>query len=187
VCRAAGCSPSFEGDVWVNPDPSPPLYPNVITLAPGAQRDAASRIPALRDQLVGPWAVKDSFSALDLSDAGFKLLFDAEWLYRPVSGVEAPPAAWTPVLDVGDLPPSLLDDPDVRFLSNGSGGVIANRGGGVIGLSNATGTGLDRAGIAAAASLWPGLPLVGYANGVALEEMVALGFEPVGPLRVWTT
>ena len=187
VCRAHGCAPSFDGDLWVNPDPAPPYYPNLITLAPRAEREAAGRIAALRDRLPVGWGVKDSFSAMDLSDAGFKLLFDAEWLYRPVSGIEAATGAWKPVRDSRDLPSSLLHDADVQFLSNGDGGVIANRGGGAIGLSNATGAGLDRAGLAAASSLWPGLPLVGYAEGDELKAMLDLGFEPVGPLRVWTT
>ena len=185
VCRAVGCVPRFEGDVWVNPDPSPPFYPNVITLAPGAERAAAARIGELLPILPEGWGVKDSFNSLALSEAGFHVLFEAEWLYRPVTASDDDPRAWAAVDDAGDLPVPLLDDPDVRFLSDGAGGIVANRAGGVIGLSNPSGTGLDRAGIAAAAALWPGLPLVGYAWGEELDAMLALGFEPVGPLRVW--
>jgi len=34
--------------------------------------------------------------------------------------------------------------------------------------------------------VFPGLPLVGYERGSELDAMVALGFERLGPLRVWT-
>ena len=185
VCRAAGCASAFDGDLWWNRDPAPPYYPNVITLAPGVERDAARRIGELRGVLPAGWGVKDSFRSLDLSAAGFTVLFEAEWLYRPVSGSEADPGPWKLSGDSGELPAALIEDPDVRFLASGEGRVVANRGGGVIGLSNATGVGVDRAGLASASQLWPGLPLVGYASGAELKAMLTLGFEPVGPLRVW--
>ncbi|HZQ86640.1 MAG TPA: hypothetical protein VFA83_17470 [Acidimicrobiales bacterium] len=185
VCRAAGCAPAFDGDVWSTPDPSPRYYPNVITLAPGVEREAARRIGELRGVLPAGWGVKDSFRSLDLSAAGFTVLFEAEWLYRPVSGSDADAGPWKSSGETGDLPAVLLADPDVRFLTSGQGSVVANRGGGVIGLSNATGVGVDRAGLAFASQQWPGLPLVGYASGAELKAMLTLGFEPVGPLRVW--
>jgi hypothetical protein len=185
VCRAAGATPLFDGDVWCNPDRSPPFYPNIITLAPGAERAAAERIAELRGALPAGWGVKDSFSRLDLSAAGFSVLFEAEWLYRPVSGADHDSGRWRAAPDTGDLPPSLLAHPDVRFLTSGEASVVVNRAGGVAGLSNATGVGLDGAGLAAASRLWPGLPLAGYASGAELKAMLALGFEPVGPLRVW--
>jgi hypothetical protein len=185
VCRAAGCASAFDGDLWWNPDPAPAYYPNVITLAPGVERDAARRIAELRGALPVGWGVKDSFRSLDLSTAGFTVLFEAEWLYRPVSGSDADPGPWQLSSDTGDLAASLLEHPDVRFVTSGQGSVIANRGGGVIGLSNVTGVGIDRAGLAFASQLWPGLPLAGYASGAELEALVTLGFEPVGALRVW--
>lgn len=185
VCRAAGCAPAFDSELWWNPDPAPPYYPNVITLAPGVERDAARRIGELRGVLPAGWGVKDSFRSLDLSGAGFTVLFEAEWLYRPVSESDADSGPWKLSRDTADLPPSLSDHPDVQFLTSGQGRVIANRGGGVIGLSNASGAGLDRAGLAFASQLWPGLPLVGYASDAELEAMLLLGFEPVGPVRVW--
>jgi len=185
VCRAAGCASAFDGDLWWNPDPAPPYYPNLITLAPGVEREAARRIGELRGALPAGWGVKDSFRSLDLSAAGFTVLIEAEWLYRPVSGSDADPGGWKLSGDAGELPAALLDDPDVRFLASGDASVVASRGGGVIGLSNATGAGVDRAGLAFASQLWPGLPLVGYASGAELNTMLTLGFEPVGPLRVW--
>ena len=187
VCRACACSPTFADDVWVNPDPSPPLFPNVISLAPSATAAAHAAVHDLRRRLSTGWAVKDSFRTLALEGLGFEVLFEAEWLYRPWVGVDDVAGTWTLVADTRDLPEALLDDADVAFFSTEGADVIANRGGGAVGLSNATGTGVDRACIAAVESLWPGLPLVGYAYGDELKAMISLGFEPVGGLRVWTT
>jgi hypothetical protein len=69
-------------------------------------------------------------------------------------------------------------------------GAIANRTDDVVGLSNVF------APEGAAARFWPGcigtaidafagLPLVGYESGGELAIALALGFEAVGPLRVW--
>jgi hypothetical protein len=35
------------------------------------------------------------------------------------------------------------------------------------------------------ARAFPGLPIVGYEHGDELAAWCALGFEPLGPLRVW--
>lgn len=96
--------------------------------------------------------------------------------------------------------PDLLDDPDIVLLAaNGPAGiaavVVANRSddgsGPVAGISNVVVPETDglafRAGaVGAVRSAFPGLPLVGYEGGADLEAMVALGFERLGPLRVWT-
>jgi hypothetical protein len=39
--------------------------------------------------------------------------------------------------------------------------------------------------LAAAAARFPGLPVVGYESGDALEVASRHGFQPIGPLRVW--
>jgi hypothetical protein len=93
------------------------------------------------------------------------------------------------------FPPSLLADPGVAFFACHRGqelvaGGIANRAAGVVGLSNvfvasaeprAVWAGLIDAALAA----FPGLPLVGYQRGAALDAAMACGFGPIGPLRVW--
>lgn len=93
------------------------------------------------------------------------------------------------------FPGSLLADPEHAFFAGSAGneiiaGGIANRTGSVVGLSNifvnsgdviAVWTELiNRAGHA-----FPGLPLVGYERGSALEAALACGFKVIGPLRVW--
>ncbi len=93
--------------------------------------------------------------------------------------------------------PELLDDGECVFLSvvdrgQTLAGAIANRHAGVVGLSNTFGTdgsSRDRlATIIAAARVLhdpDGLPLVGYQGRSQLPTFLELGFEAVGPLRVW--
>jgi hypothetical protein len=69
-------------------------------------------------------------------------------------------------------------------------GAIANRTGDVVGLSNLFVPGRDpepyRAGcVAAVMEAFPGLPIVGYETGQELAAARTLGFEELGPLRVW--
>ncbi len=93
------------------------------------------------------------------------------------------------------FPPALLADPDIVFIAAYLGnrivaGAIANRTDDVVGLSNVF------APDGAAARFWPGcvgaamdafagLALVGYESGDELAIALALGFEALGPLRVW--
>ena len=95
--------------------------------------------------------------------------------------------------------PALLSDPDIVFLAAYRRGrivgvVVGSRSdhgsGQVAGVSNlvlpAKGGEEYRAGaVAAVRSAYPDLPLVSYDNGSDLEAMISLGFEPLGPLRVW--
>jgi hypothetical protein len=93
------------------------------------------------------------------------------------------------------LPDSLARHPDVavfQALREGHivGGGIANLAGGVIGLSNLFGMpgeseALWHGAVAAAASVFPGIPLVGYEHGEALAQARAAGFEAMGPVTVW--
>jgi hypothetical protein len=68
-------------------------------------------------------------------------------------------------------------------------GDIANRSGDVVGVSNVFAHADAKrswAGcLAASIDAFPGLPLVGYERGDELVIAQALGFEAMGPLRVW--
>jgi hypothetical protein len=147
ICRSHGCPGEFLDDVWVNRHRAPPFYPNVVTLT-GVQGSSA-QLAAIHDLILGgivkPWAVKDSFCTLDLAPLGFRVLFEATWIWRPpslvvpinmdIAGVHwaqvtQPPelvdweAAWRgPVLDEpGVAPahiflPALLADPAIAFIA----------------------------------------------------------------------
>ncbi len=129
-------------------------------------------------------------------------LADVEW--RTVdhpSELVAWEAAWAgdPVDQFIDHPavfmPALLADPDIAFVAayqaeRSIAGAIANRTPGVVGLSNVFAPSLHQstfwAGcVAAVIDAFPGLPVVGYERGEELVLAQVLGFEIVGPLRIW--
>jgi hypothetical protein len=84
LCRAHGASGEFDEAAWLNRHPVPRFYPNLVTLS--SQGHAAAQLAHVQDliasNLAGQWAVKDSFSELDLAELGFQLLFEATWLWR---------------------------------------------------------------------------------------------------------
>jgi len=92
--------------------------------------------------------------------------------------------------------PSLLDDKDIAMVARYRdgrivAGAVANRSDGVVGWSNFFAPAaemLDRAreSLATIAAVFPGSPIVGYEQGAELRNAHALGFESLGPLRVWT-
>jgi hypothetical protein len=96
--------------------------------------------------------------------------------------------------------PALLAEPGVAFLAGSREGAIvavavanatvANLTGEVVGLSNVFAPEEDAddawaGAVALASDLFPGRPLVGYERGDDLARAQAVGFEPVGELRVW--
>jgi hypothetical protein len=72
VCRTHAIPGRLDPDFWVQPRKGPPYYSNCITLS----RSGETR------QLAAIESLKDSFASLDLSAAGFRTLFDAEWFWR---------------------------------------------------------------------------------------------------------
>ena len=87
VCRAHGRPGTVRKAVWATQHAVPPFFPNAVTLG-GAEASAAHAAAVqelIAARLPGAWAVKDSFCTLDLHRLGFSLLFEAEWVYRPVS------------------------------------------------------------------------------------------------------
>ncbi|HVJ42112.1 MAG TPA: hypothetical protein VM639_11465 [Dongiaceae bacterium] len=146
MLRAHGCATHFSEHLWFTTAAAPRYYPNVVTLSgPGAtasQLAAIGSLAAAARKAHLPFAVKDSFSLLDLAPLGFSRLFEAEWLHRPANRrqAEAPPAvdSWQVIATAGELlsweaawgncdwrnsdsaalfPPSLLTDPRVRIIA----------------------------------------------------------------------
>jgi hypothetical protein len=212
VCRSHGITGTFGATAWWSSLRPPPYYPDAITLRQGAvPADFLTEI----DTMSPGCSVKDSFAELDLTSSGFAELFTAQWIHRQ-AGLQAPQAParrsarvvtaaqlrdWQRAWPGGDetqdvFRPALLDDPSVLVLAvydgeDRCGGVILNRGAGLVGLSNlfAVGRGdaaaIWSAAISAAASHFPGLPLVGYEHADDLVPALASGFVPVGALRIW--
>lgn len=199
VVRAAGGADHRAATLWWSAGPPPPLYPRAVTLA----RDLDAGDRARLEALAPGEAVKDSFACLELD--GFETLFDATWFWRPPrpgAGVAAErvttPAAlagwrraWGEEQGEAILGPALLRDPAVLILGlrDGEGfaaGCVLNRGAGVMGLSNLFGrdAAARAAMIEAAARAAGELALVDYEADGAEEAVLAVGFQPLGRLRV---
>jgi hypothetical protein len=221
VCSAHGNPGEFYEDIWLNRQPAPPFYPNAETLSEPSQRQLDLIDELVATNLPSGWAVKDSFCLLDLASRGFQVLFEAEWIYLPVSRLkaiapEANEMRWKVVRSSRTLAkwesawsrassnrsedriflPSLLHNKNVTVVAGYHdgrivSGAIANRSEDVVGWSNffspETET-LDcaSASLAKIADIFPSLPIVGYEHCDQLHNAGSLGFESIGPLRVWT-
>lgn len=137
LCRAHGITGARDAHAWTSARRTPPLYPDAVTLDPGAgSRGIVERIDA------SPGAsVKDSFAALDLTGEGFAVLFDAQWIHRaapePGAGewervrTEEELARWERAWSDGDsdglFPPALLAEDAHAFLAarDAAGRIIA--------------------------------------------------------------
>ena len=200
MCRAHGKAGRFLEHCWVNASVVPRFYPNVVTtvrLADPAEQLSAVRI--LRDaDLPGHWAVKDSFSTLDLAALGFDLLFEAQWIRKEAAPDLATRSRlrWQRTTEGNRLlPAALFADPDIAMFTGSRDGEvvaggIANRAENVVGLTNVFAQGANAVSVwtdlaALAAVAFPGLPLVGYETGDDLAAAVDSGFQIGDPLRVW--
>jgi hypothetical protein len=202
VCKARGRPTVRDERLWTCDRP-PRLYPDIVTLDRSTTVDDV--LAVIGRSLPGR-SVKDSFASLDLEPAGFRVLFDATWICRqPASGAarDHGSSGWTAVTardtlavwrEASDapLPDALLVRADVVILRNDglSAGGVLNRSDDVVGLSNVFGPPAEvdatwSACVRSAAERFPGLPVVGYERGEALEVASRQGFEPIGPLRVW--
>ena len=211
MSRSHGLAGEFGAQAWTAPARTPLYYPDAVTLVPGADR---AGLLARIDTVAAGASVKDSFADLDLVEAGFRVLFEAQWIHRPASapatssdlawtvvGTPDTLRAWALAWDDGDgnadlFRPALLDDPATFVLAGQSAdgrlvaGAVASRSDQVVGISNvfALDGGRDAAWpvvLDAANELFPTLPVVGYEQGDDLAVAVRHGFEPVGPLRIW--
>jgi hypothetical protein len=200
-----GIAVRVEDGLWSALAPPPPWHSAAKTLEPGVEAERVVRTTAGLDHC----AVADSFGDLDLGRHGFEVLIEATWLHRaPDRQTLGPwPGDWSVVASADDLSEwvtahdyagvltrAVLDHPRFRVLAcrrDGRlvGGAVAHDGGGALGLSNGWGAG-GLAGstdiLAAVSAMYPGRAMVDYAAGEEREAMVAAGFTPLGPHRVWT-
>ena len=205
VCRTHGIDTTFEPDVWIAQRRSPPLYPDAVTLS---DRLSAGDVVRRVDSSTG-CSIKDSFASVDLSIEGFRLLFDAEWIYRePAEHPTGAAAGWSLVRTPDQLRtwaaahgngevfrPALVNDPAVAIVAaygddRIAAGAIGNRSASVVGVSNLFTVTADEdqawaGAVAAISAHFPGMPLVGYEGGAGLLAANRVGFVSVGLLRVW--
>jgi len=199
-----GIPVGVEDGLWTALGPPPPWHSAAKTLEPGVDVDRVARAVAGSARC----SVADSFADLALAPYGFEMLVDATWLHREPVGTAAStlPEGWSVVEDADDLaqwstahdyegvlPPAVLQHPRFRVLGcrrDGRlvGGAVAHDGGGAVGLSNTWGLGRATESddvVRAVSALHPGRAVTDYAEGDERDAMVAAGFTPVGPHRVW--
>jgi hypothetical protein len=193
-----------DAGVWWALRPPPPWHSAVKTTRPGVRVD---HVLAIHES----GAVADSFGDLDLAPHGFTLLVDATWVHHPPSNElrSTLPTGWSLVRDpellaewnrahdyAGVLVSAVLERPEFMVLARHVGGglvggAVIHRGGrpDLVGLSNAwsaTSIEVDYAELlAVAAALHPGSSITDFAREADVGAMVAAGFAPVGPQRVW--
>ena len=209
VVRSHGGHGACADDAWTSPTRTPSLFPDAVTLIP------SPHVPDLLGRIdTSPGCtIKDSFASLDLHADGFRVLFDAQWIWSPahLDSAWSVSEDWTAMTDRGGLDLweeawSHDNDPKGLFLpellSEGilvlgriekgrvvAGGILS-RTVDAVGISNvftkvgqATGT---WAALAQAARIWsPDLPLIGYEQGEELAHAQSGGFHAAGALRVW--
>jgi hypothetical protein len=201
VCFAHGTVGRFLVHTWVNAEPVPRFYPNVVTLTTGKNDIVEQRQTVrilLKSNLPGRWAVKDSFNTLDLARLGFDVLLEANWIRHPepkaqmmISGL-----SWERAKPGGDgFPAALFSDENFAMFSGSRNGAIVAGGtlyhsDGVVGITNVTADSDEAPAVwrdlaALSASTFRGVPLVGYESGDELDAARQAGFELGDPLRVW--
>jgi len=202
VTRSWGGCGQFGAELWINPGEAPTFYPNAVTLLP------IDRVPTALAKAADGFAVKDSFALLDLAPLDYEPLFEAKWIWRdPGSTPRSNDATWRIVRDPASLThwqdawsdgaeptpfrPALLEDANHAFIAAEAAGrivagCVASRSADVVGISNLFGPDDFAAGcLAAVQDFASGLAVVGYEADSALERMKSLGFQELGPLRVW--
>ncbi|NHA68345.1 hypothetical protein [Phycicoccus flavus] len=198
-----GTDTGCDGALWWAEGPPPRWHSAVKTLVPTT--DPAGVLARMEPHPSG--SVADGFALLDLAPHGFDVLFTATWLrHDPVPAADPPPG-WSRVADdalmrrwnvqhdtVGVLPDDLWAHPRFRVLVRSEGedllaGTVLHDAAPVLGLSNswtADGAPPDPGELLAlAAAAAPSRAVVDHAVGADLDAMLAGGFEPLGPLRVW--
>lgn len=94
ICRSHGVPGSLGSDMWIQPRRGPPYYSNGITVSRSGEAAQIAAIEKLKVALPDGFSIKDSFAALDLAKNGFRVLFDAEWVWHdPTQGgaLQEPP------------------------------------------------------------------------------------------------
>ena len=201
MCFAHGTVGRFLVHTWVNAEPVPRFYPNVVTLTTGEADIVEQRQTVrilLKSNLPGRWAVKDSFNTLDIARLGFDVLFEANWirLAQPKAAMMLSGLSWERAKPGGEaFPASLFSDENfVMFSGSRNGAVVAGgtlyHSDGVVGISNVSADADEEPVVwrdlaALAASTFPGVPLVGYESGDELKAARKAGFELGDPLRIW--
>ncbi len=191
VCDTHGISQTSREHVWGLLSKAPAYYPDIITLNKNVTVKEVNDFIGNKEIS----SIKDSYANLDMVSHGFKILFEAEWIYHAqVIGLEPIQTLWREITTEKDLlrwsfangtetviKSDLLQRNDVKiFMHEDDGeisGFIANLGANAIGISNVFSTCIS--------TEFPGFPIVGYEQNNDLTAALLSGWTSIGPLRVW--
>jgi len=203
VFQAHGIPTEVEEGLWRAKTQPPRWHSAAKTLRTTVSEALVERAVESFDRC----SVADSFGTLDLTSAGFDVLFRATWLHHPAVPREGTlPPEWSTVHEedqlalwneghdtVGVLPPSLVRHPRFTFLARHVGGdlvggAVLHDSGPVVELSNVWSrspavTEADAV-LACVRAERPGRAVVCYER-TGLDDMVAAGFSPVGVQVGW--
>lgn len=204
LCALHAVPCGIEDDVWLAYSTPPPLHSTAKTVEPTARADRI--LAALGPH--GHGSIADSFGVLDLTDAGFRLLFEARWVHHPGQNVSSRrlPAGWAVVRTATELAnwtarhdtaavllPGLLARSAFCILAKRAedqlvAGAVLHLNAGVVYISNVWTHRLELDWselVNIAGALYPERSLVGYESGEDLERARMAGFHDIGPQRVW--
>lgn len=107
VARSHAVQASWTGEAWTSEIRTPTYYPDAVTLRRSC--DAGSLLS--RVDVSAGCSVKDSFADLDLRPFGFRVLFEADWIWRSAAPADSADSAdsadtrsqWTRVVDAEHL------------------------------------------------------------------------------------
>lgn len=193
-----------ESGLWCALSDPPRWHSAAKTLRPGVPVERVLRAVDRFDHC----SVADSYADLDLGRHGFRPLFQASWVWRraedeaggwpdgwSVVSHEDELATWNAHQDTTDvLLPPLLDHPRFTFLAQRDrgemvAGAVLHRVEDAVELSNtwSAGGAVDGTAALVACATWlhPGVPVVGYDRGTALDLLLGAGFEVSGSHVVW--
>ncbi len=207
IAASHGISANWNESAWLCEHLMPPLYPNIVTLRSGALIE--DHIDTIGPHLPSGWAIKDSYSELELEGKGFALAFEAQWYWRlpnqHLTEVESPGfqvktvrttselkrwvAAWGEA--DGIFNSSLLENNSIELIYVERDGVVVsglatNQSGYSVGISNAFGPLEDvLCCIASVAGRHPMKGIVGYDGKAEVAALSKFGFKEIGNLRIW--
>lgn len=205
---------SVESYAFIGLDPPPSYYSNLTTLSPTETEAQRAAIHQFSQQFADSFTLKDGFSLLELEPDGFRILFEANWVWvEPSNLAKASTTDWIRIQLADDLyewetvwkecgsptkqlmfPESLLASNEIAFFGKRTqrgieAGCIVNVSSDCVGLSNVFAQHDIQSAMAVSAQLAADFgvskAVVGYDSGLELEIMIDIGFELVGPLRIW--
>lgn len=81
ICRAHGLPGELGPDLWIQPRRGPPYYSNAITRSRASEEALKAAIGRLKAALLDGFSIKDAYASVDLRSQGFRVLFEAEWVW----------------------------------------------------------------------------------------------------------